>query len=260
MRIRSYVFFILSLAVVGSIKAAPEIESGNTFEQLQNFALIFQGKPIRLHLGCGENHLHGYINIDFPILEHTVQLKSGADIFCDITKLSFPEKSIHEIRSHHVFEHFDRPSALALLCAWHQWLELDGVLVIETPDFFHSIQMLVGQNYTYEQKQIVLRHIFGSHEAQWAIHCDGWYQEKFEHILQKLGYKVVKVEKKSWQLLRNITIIARKVEEKSSLALLNIAKDLLKESMVDHSLSEQHILDIWYKCFSEKFNILRKAL
>lgn len=29
----------------------------------------------------------------------------------------------------------------------------------------------------------MLRHVFGSHEAYWAIHKDGWYNEKFSTVL-----------------------------------------------------------------------------
>jgi hypothetical protein len=28
------------------------------------------GKPLRLHLGCGQTKLAGYVNIDYPSSEH----------------------------------------------------------------------------------------------------------------------------------------------------------------------------------------------
>jgi len=111
--------------------------------------------------------------------EHTVQTVVGADIFADISILNFPSCSVDEIRSHHVFEHFNRSVALALLCKWHQWLKIGGTLIVETPDFEASINSLVSSRYNYHQKQVIIRHIFGSHENYWAIHCDGGTKKSF---------------------------------------------------------------------------------
>lgn len=88
----------------------------------------------KLHLGCGRRYLEGYINIDYPLGEQTVQTDLVADKYEDITRLSYPTDSIDEIRLHHVFEHFTRTDALALLCRWREWLKPGGLLRIETPD------------------------------------------------------------------------------------------------------------------------------
>ena len=72
----------------------------------------------KLHLGCGTTYLNGYINIDYPESEHN-HIKPICDRYEDITKLSFDEGSIDEIRLHHVFEYFGRVQALALLIKWH---------------------------------------------------------------------------------------------------------------------------------------------
>lgn len=93
-------------------------------EELRASGLWKEGQPLRLHLGCGEQRLEGYVNIDYPPSEHTVQTKTGADIFADITTLNFPTHSVDEIRLHHVFEHFDRATALALLIKWHSCLKI----------------------------------------------------------------------------------------------------------------------------------------
>jgi hypothetical protein len=222
--------------------------------QLKNCGLLSDGAPLRLHLGCGENHLNGYINIDYPLIEHTVQAKTGADIFGDITKICFQSSAVDEIRLHHVFEHFDRPAAVALLCAWHIWLKEGGILHIEVPDFLTSAKMILDGNYTYLQKQIILRHIFGSHEAQWAIHCDGWYKEKFEHILMRLGFRDIKIELSSWSVIHNVTVHAQKSHELSLQKLQKIGREILAESLVNDS--EQKMFEVWCKKFDEKFNKL----
>ena len=199
----------------------------------------------RLHLGCGNTYLEGYINIDFPPSEQTVQKNVKVDMYADIKKLKFAPGSIAEVRLHHVFEHFDRPTALRLLIDWYNWLGGDGLLIIETPDFEKSIKaFLIGGTKT---KQKNLRHIFGSHEAHWAIHCDGWYKSKFKLYLQKLGYTDLEFKFNSWQGTHNIVVMAKKRQpyitpEKQ----LNAAKELLQLSLVDEeSASEQTMLQVW---------------
>jgi len=160
----------------------------NALDKLYECNIITVGAPVRLHLGCGTNHFEGYVNIDFPPSEHTVQKVVGADVFANIVDLHFPDNSVDEIRSHHVFEHFDRSAALALLCKWHKCLKVGGKLIIETPDFDGCVRFYLKSK-SYKKKQEVIRLLFGSHEADWAIHCDGWYREKFDDVLSKLGFE-----------------------------------------------------------------------
>lgn len=228
----------------------PFDENQSTLNQLIERKIVTDN-TIRLHLGCGQVKLQNYINIDFPPTRHSVQKTTAADVFCNITKLKFPSDSVQEIRSHHVFEHFDRSTALALLCAWHRWLDRNGILIIETPDFATSIAMLSDPHSSYIQKQSILRHIFGSHEAPWAIHCDGWYQEKFEHILSHLGFDVIKIEKTSWRLTANIIVTAQKKHDYSLSELSQKARIILTDSLVDQSPSEQVLLDVWFHNFEQ---------
>ena len=100
-----------------------------------DIARAFRRIGMKLHLGCGETYLEGYQNIDYLPSKHTVQTKGRADEYADIRELAYAPASVEEIRLHHVFEHFTRPVALALLTAWNAWLEPGGTLRIEVPDF-----------------------------------------------------------------------------------------------------------------------------
>jgi len=119
------------------------------------------------------------------------------------------------------------------------------MLVIETPDFEASIKMLLDSKYSFDQKQSIMRHVFGSHEADWAIHCDGWYKDKFHHTLTAMGFENITFEFTEWQLTRNIIVRATKKRHIDSTAVVQKAKSILRESMVDNSTSEEHMWQVW---------------
>lgn len=210
--------------------------------------------PFKLHLGCGEAHYAGYINIDYPPSEHTVQTRTGSDVYADIMKLSFSKSSIREFRSHHFFEHFNRQHALALLCIWHYALEEGGIIMIETPDFQESIRMILDAKYSYQDKQVVIRHVFGSHEAFWALHYDGWYEEKFRYVLNNMGFEVLSVQKGSYRLTRNITIQACKKGTLSIIELKKRANALLRDYLVNTTPDEEKMWGIWCQELEAQFD------
>jgi predicted SAM-dependent methyltransferase len=189
---------------------------------------------MRLHLGCGEKYLEGYVNIDFPEGEHTV-MNPKVDQYADIRTLSYPENSIDEIRSHHLFEHFSRAEALKLLTKWRQWLKPGGLLVIETPDFAPSAALFLTASSTRRKFQLA-RHIFGSQEAGWAIHKDYWDKQKFSFVLKKLGFTDLKMRgyrnglAKHAQKIPRIGNIFKHLPEPAYLPLLNAIGNLLPES------------------------------
>lgn len=198
---------------------------------------------LKLHLGCGERYLDGYVNIDFPPSEHSVQTTSPADELADITRLEYEEGSVAEVRLHHVFEHFDRPTALRLLIDWRRWLAGGGLLVIETPDFQRSVRDFVLRP---SRRGVTLRHVFGSHEAAWAVHWDGWYEARYRETLGALGFGELRFEKASWRGTHNITVSARAAGPAPAReAQLAAAEALLRASLVDDSGSEERLLEHW---------------
>lgn len=60
-------------------------------------------KTIKLNLGCGEDYMKGYVNID---IDRNVK----ADKYCDFTKrLPFKDNSVDFIVTKNVFEHIPNP-------------------------------------------------------------------------------------------------------------------------------------------------------
>lgn len=223
-------------------------EASNSYTDLVEDGLISLDVKAALHLGCGEVHLPGYINIDFPKKERSLHSGSAADYYCNITQLYFPKGSINKIENHHVFEHFSRPVSLALLCAWSVWLCEEGTLVIETPDFEFAINRYQESN-SFEERQVIIRHLFGSHEAAWAVHWDAWNKDKFSRILIALGFEIQNIQHSSWRSTDNIQVIAKKIKTYSISELKLIINNILKYSMVD--ASEALMLEIWQQDFEK---------
>lgn len=207
--------------------------SPNDLESLAAAGLWHPGQPLRLHLGCGENHLAGYVNIDYPPQEHNV-MHLRADTFRDITRLNFPPGSVDEIRLHHVFEHFSRVTALALLIRWSVFLRVGGTLRIETPDILGSAETLLAR-VPDTVRMGVIRHLAGDQAAAWAYHVDHWYPERFRRTLGAFGYDPVQIQVSRWSqepYLSNVEACGTKAVQMPPEALLRAADALLTDSMV----------------------------
>jgi len=210
-------------------------------------------EKIKLHLGCGQRYFEGYINVDFPSTEHSFQKRSVADKKADIRNLSYPPETVEEIRLHHLFEHFSRPVACALLVAWRMWLKPKGKLLIEVPDFTRTALLALNPFVSFRSKAVAKRHIFGSNEADWAVHLEGWSSGQLKKLLKKMGFKILKVEHNSWKKTYNFKILAEKNNENYSLSQLeDEVKSYLSNFLVD--ASENDLLDIWMDMYKKQLN------
>jgi hypothetical protein len=205
----------------------------------------------RLHLGCGDVHLRGYLNVDFPPELGVASGTSRPDVEADILSLDSPPGGLAEVRLHHVFEHFERAVALALLVKWYEWLQPGGVLTIETPDFERCVDSFATS--PAEEQTLVLRHIFGSQEAPWARHADGWSERRFRDILTRLGFEIIRADR-TWsdehRLLANVVVRALKadpVRTRNSRTAAALA--ILRESMNGQNSTEERLADRWVQTF-----------
>ncbi|NTU71289.1 MAG: hypothetical protein HGB10_05670 [Coriobacteriia bacterium] len=205
-------------------------------------SVVADDTPIRLHLGCGSNYLDGYVNVDFPA-EHTVQERTRQpDIECDFRTLDYEPGTVTEVRNHHVLEHFDKIEALRLLIEWTLWLSPSGSFVIETPDFESASRRFLGTDSETDRLKFA-RHLYGSNEADWARHLDGWWEGKFRLVFDRLGFEVIRISRPDYNHWNNILVVAEKRRELSREELLQAAEDILSMSVV--LPDEQALLDNW---------------
>ncbi len=83
---------------------------------------------MKLHLGCGQKHIPGFVNVD-------IQKLPGVDLVSDIAVLPFEKNSVDLIYSCANLEHFSRHEWVDVLRCWYGVLKPGGVLQLSTADF-----------------------------------------------------------------------------------------------------------------------------
>jgi predicted SAM-dependent methyltransferase len=153
---------------------------------------------MKLHLGCGNVHLDGYINID-------AQVRPAADLVADVTKLDYPENSIDEIYLNAVFEHLWKEDHVPVCTAWRKMLKPGGVLAIDSlPDFDR-----IAKAYVNKERGIV-ESVFGLYDVSrytggmygpkdiFQIHKDIFTAESIRNILQAAGFTRIDIKNVYW--------------------------------------------------------------
>jgi hypothetical protein len=208
----------------------------------------------RIHLGCGDIRLDGYLNIDLPPERGVASGTSRPDLESDVMAVRSPASSLDEIRLHHLFEHFDRAHTLALLIRWHGWLRPGGSLTIETPDFDACIAGF--EKRSFADRSLILRHVFGSQEAPWAQHLDGWSPSRFREVLSRLGFVSIGTEptySDERKLLVNVIARARRAPDggPDTLKQAEAARAILRLSMNGENPTEERLYERWRRAFDE---------
>lgn len=95
--------------------------------------------PIRLHLGCGERPVPGWINVDLA--------GARADLVWDLRRpLPFAPASVDAIFHEHFLEHLPVDDAVESLRTCRDLLRPGGVLRIGVPDFAAHVTSYLGED------------------------------------------------------------------------------------------------------------------
>jgi SAM-dependent methyltransferase len=136
---------------------------------------IKNNRLIKLHLGCGDRHLDGYINIDW---RKTV----ATDLVCDIRKLPYNSNSSEIIEVYHVIEHLPKRDLMNAFKEWYRILYPRGKLIVECPDFDRSVTEYLEGN---EER---LYSIYGRQRFQGDTHYWGYNAKRLEKCLLQIGF------------------------------------------------------------------------
>jgi len=137
--------------------------------------------PLKLHLGCGNRHFDGYVNID-------LRKTRATDLVCDIRKLPYPDNSVKLIETYHVIEHLPRHDLPKALKEWHRVLVSGGKLIVECPDFDKNVRDYLKGN----DPDIQLLYIFGRQRFLGDAHYFGYNFKRLKDVLEKCGFTNVK--------------------------------------------------------------------
>jgi len=136
---------------------------------------ITNDKDLRLHLGCGQKHFDGYLNVDLWITDAT-------DVISDITSLPWPDASARIIESYHVIEHISHKKIKDTLKEWRRVLKPGGKLILECPDFDKAVREYLSGNETR------LTNIFGQQRFAGDGHLYGFNSERLKRLLSEIGF------------------------------------------------------------------------
>ncbi len=164
-------------------------------------------KKLKLHLGCGNNILEGYHNIDKYVN------KIGVRQF-DITKMPYIDGEVDEIFHQHVIEHLDFHDEKMAFDEWYRILCKGGLLHFEVLDFewlclkFLSAQDnwksfytkipddYFGNGYNINERWSVLAaHFFGNQSTDGQYHKNMYTEKKLYKILESYNYDKIFIEK-----------------------------------------------------------------
>lgn len=158
---------------------------------LEKIKELISDNPIKLNLGCGQQKLEGYVNID--------KYDHHADLHMDIENIKLPENSVDEILGIHIFEHLNPHKVEGLVSDWYRILKSGSKLILEMPNIEELCKDFVTAN--EENRKLLNLCIYGSYDTFTegktinitSPHLWGWYPKTVTELLEKAGFKNIKI-------------------------------------------------------------------
>ena len=151
-----------------------------------------QRSPLQLHLGCGQEHWDGWINLD-------IDVDSAADFvlnFRDVKKL-FGECTVDKVAMVHSISYLRLWEARELFGDLHAILKNGGQLVLEFPDIAKCAGMLISNEGSISEYLEAVRGIyaFGMDQIQrresFTPYAFGWSAWHMKNELESVGFSTV---------------------------------------------------------------------
>lgn len=156
--------------------------------------MVQDGVLVKLHLGCGDTYLKGWVNLDMARPGRKLDLR------WDLRRgVPFPSGSLSAIFSEHLFEHLDLASSLDLMKECRRALRPGGIFRIGVPDLERYLRAYVGEDSIIEDvrprrptRAVALSEIFYFHE-----HRSMYDYETMAAMLREAGF--AHVERSAFQ-------------------------------------------------------------
>jgi len=140
----------------------------------------------KLHLGCGDKRMEGYINVD-------IRPNTSVDLVADLRTLPFELNEFDVIYSCAVIEHFGRNEWFNLLKSWTTFLKPGGKIYLSTSDF-DAITERYGRT---KNLQELLGLLIGGQKYEYDWHGMIFNFSLLKKALEDIGYR--DVERYDWR-------------------------------------------------------------
>jgi predicted SAM-dependent methyltransferase len=140
----------------------------------------------KLHLGCGNKRLEGYVNVD-------IRPDSAVDLVSDLRSLPFQPHEFDLIYSCAVIEHFGRKEWFDLLKTWTTFLKPGGKIYLSTSDF----DAIANQYQKTKNLEELLGLLIGGQKYEYDWHGMVFNFSLLKKALEELGYHTV--ERYDWR-------------------------------------------------------------
>jgi len=137
-------------------------------------------KGAKLHLGCGERYIPGFIHVD-------IRKSPCIDVIAFADKLPFKSGSVDMIYACHLLEHFRRHQVENVLREWYRVLKRDSLLRIAVPDF----EAIVDVYEKYKDVELIMGLLYGGQDYEYNFHHVAFDFKYLEKLLIKVGFKNV---------------------------------------------------------------------
>jgi len=139
------------------------------------------GKPLQLHIGCGDRTLPGFIHVDVRDLPH-VDVVAAADYLP-----MFGGDTVDLVYSSHVLEHVRRGEEARVLKEWHRVLKPGGVLRLAVPDFDSIVSWYKKTGHLED----IMGLLFGRQNHVHNVHYQAFNFVRLFQLLTAAGFREV---------------------------------------------------------------------
>jgi len=150
---------------------------------------------LKLHLGCGDRYINGFVNID-------IQKLNTVDVVADAINLPYNKNSVDLIYSCSMIEHFGKNNKLEffrytswkdVLQYWYKLLKPSGELYISVPDFEAICKEYLKNGNLSELIGITI----GGQKNNEDLHGMLFDFKILSQEMEKIGYK--KIQRYNWK-------------------------------------------------------------
>src|SRR3989338_7854821 len=171
---------------------------------------------MKLHLGCADKKLEGWINID-SVKEF------GPDVIHDISlPLPYPDLSADEILAEGLLENFDKYVRYIVFCDWARVLKIGGKMTLQVPDFETILKKFKKFGFDNFVDFIFGENMFRSsyYIGHFGNHKFAYSKKSLSEFVKQFGVETVNVDQDSLNL--TLTGVKKKHVPMDSLDNINI--------------------------------------